>query len=227
MYRLLVAALVAAVALPATAQTHLADSSGVYLGLGMGYADTHGVIGLTGSLGFRQENGLDYGVRGLLDTQTFRSGPSTNPRFSISPTVGYTADIGVGALLRVEGATSLSAIRYESAFSAEPVSFNSTAVGLDVSASVSRPIRTIGSVRLHPTVGLYATASRALTESTTGFDLRPTHTGGAYGVQAGLPISFRLAGQEITLPLVARFGVQKSDGYFVPRLGAGGIRINF
>lgn len=59
---LLLAALIATLASSLPAQPHVADSSGIYLGLTSARFSNYGSYGLGGTLGYQQSNRFDYGI---------------------------------------------------------------------------------------------------------------------------------------------------------------------
>ena len=232
MNKLLPIALVALLSLPVAAQTHLADSSGVYLGLGAGYHSSSVGFGTVASFGYRQANGLDYGIGVRLDHRPPSAQVSGYQSTSLGATLGYTRALGKGVRLRMESAASFRAVTYDRTQLDQSLDYAGSAIGLDVSASISRPFRLVGSFRVDPTLGVYANGTQALTESAYGFGVQsatPTLTGLDGGVQVGLPLSFRALGADMTVPLTARFSLRNQHPSFgvTPPPFSGGVRVNF
>ena len=231
MSRLLAAALLAALALPAAAQTHLADSSGVYIGLTPVYDNLTGVSGASASVGYRQANGLDYGFGIQFQGRKSEYQSSSYGAISAGATLGYTQELGRDLRLRLESAAGYQSQRFEQ-FSLdgsrqEIVPSNAF---LDVSASVSRSVPLAGSLRLHPSLGLYAHGSIALDDANRSFaGSDPLNIGGIdTGVQVSIPLSFRLFGTDVAVPFSARYSFQGPRAALAPEWTPSmGLRVNF
>ena len=111
--RCLALAALVALALPASAQTHLADSTGGYvaiqdlsLGSGGGYLGVSGDV----TLGWRRADGLDYGLRVGVEREGL--GSTFQRAFRVGPTAGHTWALGRGVLGRVEGIALYETARY-------------------------------------------------------------------------------------------------------------------
>ena len=225
----LAAALVAAVAAAPSAQTQFADSAGVYVGV-------HEISAraFETSVGYRQANGLDYGVRfggALLTPSGGRAG--TAAAYTVGPEVGYTRALGAGVAGRVS-ATALygsSGATFEfRPASAEP-SFESysarTLIG-NLTATVSRPVRVYGSFRVRPTLGVYAETRQVLSYERSPSDVVPGDL--TYGgVHLGLPLSVRLFKRDVTVSPFAQLPVVGAPGYtgLAGAYSGGGLRVNF
>ena len=223
------AALVAALSSAPSAQTQFADSAGAYVGLHEASARS-----LVASVGYRQANGLDYGVR--FGGALFRPAggrPGTSAGFTIGPEVGYTRPLGAGVSGRVS-ATVLyrsvgSTFQYRpSSDSPEYQSYSAQTLTGNVTATVSRPVRVYGSFRLRPTLGVYAEARRALSFETTLSDIDPQPLTTA-GVHVGLPFSVRLFGRDVAVSPFAQIPVVGVPPYDPSRgtYTGGGLRVNF
>ena len=229
---LLATAAVIVLASPSLAQTDLADSSGVYVGVdGYSYGsygtNRMGVDMMGGTIGYRHANGLDYGayIQGISSSST--SG------FTVGPRIGYTHRLSARTLIRLEGGIDYSQATYQSGDG----QLETSALRLAASAGLGRTYRLGGSVTVQPMARAYMEANRNLGWNETGLaplelrDQLPTMTARA-GYQFDLPISFRLLNQGVTLvpsfqvPLVEAFDddVRFTHG---SQLFKTGIRINF
>lgn len=106
-----------------------------------------------------------------------------------------------------------------------------SALSGDMTASVSRPIRLIGSVRLRPTLSVYGWAAirresidgpRAI-----GYSGVPASN---VGLHVELPLSFRLFGRDVSVAPAVRFPFGSRFRFEPPSDGAyagGGLRLNF
>ena len=242
MTRSLLLALALASAAPLAAQTQLADGAGAYVGLHSLSFGSELQFGVDATVGRRYQSGLDVGLR----AGTRRYGRGSYRTVQVSPSLGYTGSLGGGTLGRVQArADYASASRTIQSIGTTPSgevkasSDRSSArlAGLDLSASVSRPVRLAGSLRVHPTVGGYATAVRA-------FDVRPfadgalrnglngSETAYGLGVELALPVSFRLFGADAAVVPTARLQLagdalrlQQAAG--LEPAGGLGFRLNF
>lgn len=230
--RLIPAYLLVALAAPLAAQTHLADSSGVFLGIGTTYQSSTGLTGLGGSVGYRHDNGVDYSA-GFQLRSSRRLTPGTGSLVSsFGAGLGYTADIGSGLNLRLEGAAGIENYAHSAQSEDRFLGVDGSNFQVDLRANVQRPVRVIGSFRLHPTLGAYAHARQDLRSRATGLeeDWRPTlYDPLDAGLEVGLPISFRLLGSDVSIPLVYRQSFMGNELVtYGPTWGpSGGIRINF
>ena len=96
---------------------------------------------------------------------------------------------------------------------------------------MSRPVRLLGSVRVHPTLGGYVAARTYLQyEDSVYPNFSPPDRAGV-GLHLGLPLSFRLFGQDVAVASYAQVPVQvpvtgEFRGLSGP-YGGGGLRLNF
>ncbi len=218
-----------ALAAPSSSQAHLADSSGVYLSLG-----TISSSGYGGSLGYRQSDGLDYGV--YLGVSQFTRASEINGQtyagFQVGPQAGYTALLGRGVQGRISSQVLYGSGGYTRnggtvSTDTAPRSVSYQALTGNLTATVSRSVRLVGSLRVRPTVGVYAEGRQLLsyqTDQTPDLELSRTRLG--MGVHVGLPLSVRVLGQDVALspfmqiPVTGEFPV---GGTYA----GGGLRINF
>ena len=244
MPRTLTLAFAFALASPLAAQTQLADSAGTYVGLDALSFGSDQQFSIDATVGRRYQSGLDVGLRAA--TSQFRGGRYR--AVHVSPSVGYTRPLAAGALGRVEARAEYASVVYNSlrtstlpdgGLQATASNLSARVVGLDLAASVSRPVRLAGSVRVHPTVGGYATAVRAFdvrlpADGFAGYGLDAGNARSAYGlgVEAALPISFRLLGADAAIVPRARFQLS-GDALRVQRAaglnpeGSVSFRLNF
>lgn len=226
-------ALAAVAATPALAQTQYADSTGGFVsvhelslpGLTRGYGRT----GIDLSVGYRRADGVDLSVRAGRYV-----GFGSAVRLAL--TAGRTWPMGAGFQSRVEATGQIARGHSEGLYRDEsgglsPYAVRDRDVTADVAATVSRPVRVVGSVRLHPTLGLYGTTGveRRTIEGDLrlGGSLLPTTRG---GVQVALPLSFRLFGQTASFGPTVRFPLGRTFRFETGPDGAyagGGLRLNF
>lgn len=234
--RLSALALVAALPLAAASQTHLADSTGGYVALhelSFGHSGSGWTRALDGTLGYRFSDRVDAGLRlGHVSGSLGRS-------WRVAPTAGYTRRLGAGALARVEGTLAYQTYSWTELESSElpdgtsgferSQPYGARSLSGDVAATVSRPVRLVGSLRVHPTLGVYAAASQAFDRRYPARigDLGPSALRGSAGVQVGLPLSFRLFGQDVSVAPTARFSLVGNLGRLPDTYGGGGLRLNF
>ena len=213
-------------ATPALAQTQYADSSGTFLAFnGLGLQPG---IEIDATAGQRLGRGFDAGFR--VGYRQYESAFSDQYGFTAGPVVGLTKALGSGFSGRVEGAFLHTSYRGDfstrSNFSSER--FARQALVQDLTATISHPVRVVGSLRLRPTVGLYATATQSLSVE------RPAQYGSLSrgpwlqeGVHLELPLTFRLFGQDAAIAPVFRINLGYDNlGTSAPYSG-GGLRLNF
>lgn len=243
--RRLALVLAAAFALPASAQTHLADSTGGYVGIqSLSFGSGGKYLGVSGDvvLGWRRADGLDFGLRVGGDGDDFWAGQvrTMQSEFRIGPAVGYTRPLGRGLLGRVEGAALYETFDYRA--SGEVLVYNPDLDGPEtvsertvgshrlsgsVTAALARPVRLVGSVRLHPTLGGYVAADGFARYSDSAYPSTDPSARVGAGVHLGLPLSFRLFGQDVAVASYARIPLtQGFRGVTGPHAG-GGLRLNF
>ena len=227
---LLCAAVVAALSLSASAQTGT-DSSGVYVGLGLGYSTSSGLIGPALAVGYRQANGLEYGVGGRLD-QRPSSPLSSYSAYSVGANVGYARPIGAGFTLRGDAVGTYASLSLSnSAPNADPSAFDGSAAILDLSAELSRPLLSVGSVRVEPAIGGYVTLQRGFGQDGSNAYSDLDLTGVDAGLQLGVDLSFRLLGADVTVPIFARVPLTDDpvlrDQFGSRWLPQATVRINF
>lgn len=233
-------ALAALVSAPALAQTQYADSSGGFVvlhSLSFGQSGASVQRAIDAGVGYRFASGVDASLRVARRSSGFGSATA------LGPTVGMTRPLGAGFTGRLEGSvlasrTSASYRGYGDVVSGQPVDVQVRSLRADLTASVSRPVRLVGSLRLHPTLGVFA---RTGTERVT-FDGEPADRAEPFpeartGLHVALPLSFRLFGQTASVEAATRFAVGHGfqfevpgDGSFSPGGGAyagGGLRLNF
>lgn len=242
--RLVAAAVLVALSAAPSAQTHLADSTGTFVGLQRlslklplqtEPGDTY-AIDVDGVVGRRYASGLDVGLRMAAQRGSFAR------TFRLAPTVGYTRPLALGVLARVEGVAEYASASANEITGTDAQGFPTAgwygfrALTGDVTATVSRPVRVLGSIRLHPTVGGYATAIRAFDvqdpaaqPSPAGLNALGVLPDGdqqvsGTGYEMSLPLTFRLFGRSAAL--VPRARIQTSgDAYALRRsLGADPLR---
>ena len=221
------------------AQSHLADSSGVYTGLndlsiGVSGSDVQATLG--GVLGYRQANGLDY----ELGVGFGHSG--TTSSFEVAPRLGLTRPLGSRFFARTEATLSYRQANYNARpivlgsgeeTPARDLSVSSSDLAATVSAGLGREFRLVGSLKVQPSIGLYGQASRLLTYSERGLSERgidPAQPGAmrySAGAYVELPLSFRLFGKDVTLSTSLGGPVFMGTREPFAPIANGGIRINF
>ena len=244
--RCLALATLLALALPASAQTDLADGAGGYVAIQeLSFGSGGGYLGVSGdvTLGWRRASGLDYGLRvGGGKDESFGSGSVERwSGFSAGPALGYTRALGRSLLGRVEGAALYRTSSYSASGEADVYDADPNVIGTaggqtaesrslagSVTAAVSRPVRLVGSVRLHPTLGGFASASAPLHYENSSHPAFAPSAEAVAGVHVGLPLSFRLFGQDVAVVSHARIAL--AGGARWDRTGTyagGGLRLNF
>lgn len=224
LYSLALAALVSS---GASAQTQYADSSGGFVALHQLSFGSGGTRSVDATVGRRLGGGFDAGLRLGYSDYGVGSG------ISGGPVVGITRPVGRGFVGRIEGAvryaSSSTVIRSSSPFGGEPYALRS--LSEDVTATIARPVRIVGSLRLRPTLGLYASAGQRLTlEAPERFQGSPTARS-AGGVHIELPLTFRLFGQDAAFSAVGRVRLVgdplNGPTSVEPAYAGGGLRLNF
>ena len=219
----LLAALAAVLALPAAAQPVLPDSADAYVSplFGIASIGSQGTSWVAGLDAGRRVGALDVGVRALVGDVTYGEGGAYA---AAGPTVGITRRLpgGVEADARALGLVTF----------ADPGGaggFGFRAVQGTAQATVGRPVRLVGSLRLVPTVGAYGTAC-----ATSGLDAAPGARCAEAGALVGADLRFRLLGADVSLPAVAGIPLVGNDdagrvGAFdlVPAPISAGLRIQF
>ena len=236
--RLAAAAFTLLMAVPALAQSQYATGRGAYLALETLSFARGGLQQLDGTVGARLAGGVDVGVR--LGHESAGSG--YGPAFSIGPVAGISRPLGNGLEGRIEGAIRYSTLSGNSP-TIDPAPGSSTLYNLktiteDVTATVSRSVRIVGSVRIRPAVGVYATAIQ--TPASNDLAQAGTPTGRA-GLHLHIPVSFRLLGADVawapavfrlTIVPNARLQGVNDQGYYeqvagMEAFGGTGLRVNF
>lgn len=225
---------------PAFAQTQYADSSGGFIalyGLTLGQSGGVNQRAVDAAIGYRFASGTDASLRAVR-----RIGFSTTT--ALGTTVGTTRPIGAGFSARLEGSVLASQTTGTTRSAADgtlldaPIPVRIRALRGDVTASVSRPLRLVGSLRLHPTLGLYVrTGTERVTLDGEPADRFVPFAESRAGVHVALPLSFRLFGQTASVEAAMRFAPSHGfsfevpgDASFSPGGGAyagGGLRMNF
>ena len=178
-------------AVPAFAQSHLSDSSGVYVGV----QSYPGPLPETGaSIGIRRANGVDYGISGSIRHSDINSG------LTVAPQAGYTRRLGDRTFARLDLrlAYSRSAIR-DDAFERLGYRYSGSGLALDASAGLGRSYRLGGSFAVRPSLGVFVEAGRTLSWEQEGLDSAQDLEGDTYrsaGLRAELPLTFRLFGTD-------------------------------
>ena len=213
----------ALLALPAAAQPALPDSATRYLSPIFGMGGSNGIDALVVGVeaGQRISPTLDVGL--LVVGGDNRYGPGG--RFlTLGPTAGYTRALGAGVEFDARAQTSVtfSDVRANDLFGVR-------SVGAVTQATLSRPLRLVGSLRVAPTVGGYLSACQ-----TVGVEVRPGVGCAEAGVLVGADLRFRLFGADVSVPVVAAVPLAGNDaaldfGTFGVRRApvTAGIRIKF
>lgn len=181
----------ALLAVPAFAQSHLSDSSGVYVGV-QSYSSSPTETGA--SIGVRHASGFDYGIGGAIRHSEITSG------FTVAPQAGYTRRLGDRTFARLDLrlAYSRSAVRGD-VFERLGYRYSGSGLALDASAGLGRSYRLGGSFAVRPSLGVFAEAGRTLSWEEEGLDSAPNLEGDTYrsaGVRAEVPLTFRLFGTD-------------------------------
>ncbi len=236
--RLLAAALVLLASVPALAQSQYSADRGAYVALEILASAAAGSSRQTRTVGARLAGGVDVGLRLGFEG----SGSGYGRAFSGGPVAGMSRPLGNGLEGRVEGA-----LRYSTLSGSAPTDnpspglrtvFNLKTVTEDITATVSRPFRIAGSVRIRPAFGVYATAIQTLDSDVNAHAGTPT---GRAGLHLHLPVSFRLLGADVvwapavlrlTLVPHARLQGVNDEGYYESLAGmaafaGSGLRVNF
>lgn len=227
MRNLILSTLLGLLCLTPEARAQLADSSGAYLGLSAGYSGSSGLVGPAVAAGYRQQNGLEYGV-GLslgsrIGTQLYTSNST-----SLGASIGYSANLGHDVSLRLVSTGSYSTTTANLATEDPDQRLTRSALGLDVNAIVSRPLLTAGSVRLEPGIGVYASGFHALRSFSDGTDAPRDPVGLDAGLHVGGTLSFRLLGADVAVPLYTRISASGGRAFAPPAWSpTTGLRIRF
>ena len=219
---LLAVAVVTTLALPASAQTHLSDSSGAYLSfndLGVEWSQSRGLTGgMGGVLGYRQANGLDYGLQsGYRVSDLSRT-------LSLGVQAGYTKPLDTETFLRLEGATRLG----RSEVFRRGYTYDASTLATTMSLRLGREFRLVGSFRVTPSVGVYAASYHSLSFETTAENPTASPDGHSLGVGplVEIPLSFRLLGRDVAVGNTLGVSVL-GDVYVDPLTNGPILRINF
>ena len=162
--------------------------------LGIGYASSRGtsfVVGL--DAGRRVGVGLDVGFRAVAGDVTFGD---AGVYVAAGPSVGLTRRFrgGVEADARLLGLASFADV----GGAGSAGGFGLRTVHGTAQATLSRPFRLVGSLRLVPTAGAYGTVC-----ATRGLDAgRPGAECAEAGALVGADLRFRLLGADVSLPIV-------------------------
>ena len=210
-------------ALPASAQSQFADSAGTYVAVD-GFPVAYGGSGLGLRLGTSVEvgrrfgNGFDAGLTGSY----VASGTRTT-EWSVGVTGGVARPAPFGTVARLQATATYGATAYDY----DGRSFDRSGLGGDVSATLSRSIPIAGSVRIQPTVGVFATVGQTLAFDGTGVSDPLPEAFTRMGLQVELPITFRLFGADAAFVPGVRIGL--SDGRYFDTGGVSGaaFRLNF
>ncbi len=225
---------VAALALPAAAQSGLSDGPGTYAAmndfqLSSGQDDLTG-LGMGGEIGYRFEGGFDVGLIGSLGRNRTDSNVNSDA-WMAGVTAGLTRSALFGTVARLQAVAAVEIVDLtlsRGTMSTESYSY-STAVG-DVSATLGRTIPVIGSVRIRPTAGLYARVENNLSFEGRG-RYADTNPGSNFdsGLQFELPITFRVLGVDAAFVPSARmsFGEPLGSDRIRSMVPTGGFRLNF
>ncbi len=230
--RLVALALLAVVALPATAQSQFSDESGIFLTFDEfrlqrvgGGSGGEGQVGV----GYRFGNGADvalhggYGIGGLGDDSQDHS------LWSLGGVAGYSVRPADRTLARVEGGVTYA--RFSTTFQESAtrpfLAYDGSSLQFDASATVGRDLPIAGTLAVRPTVGVYGQARRFLTFE--GSDNVAALATGDWRHDLGLhveaPITFRLLGTTAAVVPALR---RSLGGNGVPAQGGTlGFRLNF
>ena len=225
--RVLPFVLFATLSLPSVAQTQFADSSGGYLSLrNLGTSGGDGFFA-DGTVGYRFADGTDVGLR--VGTLAFADG------LTIGPTAGRTWAGPRLTRLRVEGAALYqSQSRFLEGNTIDGFeTYDRRDLSGDITATASRSLRLLGSLRVAPTLGVFGVAEQSLSYSAPTRISRPSSTRAAAGLHFEVPLSFRLFGTTATVSATSRFALARTRDYslFGPDLqrtyAGAGFRLNF
>ena len=212
-------------ALPAAAQSQFADSAGTYLSVdgpavGWGGSGVGLVLGTQVEVGRRFGNGLDAGLTGSYVAYGERA------RFwSVGVTGGLTRPAPAGTVARLQAAAAYGGRAYDS----DALAYSQTGASVDLSATLGRSIPVAGSVRVRPTVGVFATAGQPISFAVD----RPQFAEDGFrtfvttGLQVELPVTFRLFGADAAFVPAVRFGLTGGPSPGFGGVPGGGFRLNF
>lgn len=225
--RTLLALLLVAIAAPAFAQATYADGTGGYVALHQLGINPIGTLGADATVGYRLRGGLDVGVR--LGHET---------RFGVlresvaGPVAGITRPVGRGLTGRLEGAVLFSSVSVQqdevTTADGAVVAASSgrvRALSQDVTATLSRSVRLVGSLRARPTVGAYAEASQALSVSGS-VEPGSGRTLASTGLHVELPLSLRVLGRDASVTPVVRLPITGNSDATGAAYAGGGFRLN-
>ena len=223
MPRLLLLPAILLLALPASAQPVLSDSTTRYVtpALFLGGSAGQGTLWAAGlGAGQRLASGVDVGVYALAGDLQFGEGGAF---LSLGPTVGRSGRLGP-----FETDVRAGAVATLADLGGVDGGFALRTLALEGQATVGREVALGGSFRLVPTVGAYATLCTA-----PGLDPRPGTGCAEAGLLAGADLRFRVWGLDVSVPVLVRAPVLGNDdaGRIAPFTGvppvSTGLRIRF
>ncbi len=219
-------ALLAVMAPTVLAQPVLTDSSDTYvnpvLGFGYGGSGLGAVFAVGVEAGRRVSPSVDLGVHLSAGDLRWRDGGGF---LTLGPTVGSTRSLGAGVELDARALGTATFADLGPLVDADGFGLRRLRGTGQVTLSTS--YRVVGSLRLAPTLGAYASACRRVGVES------PSSCSDA-GALAGVDVQFRLFGADVSLPVVVpislvgardggRFGV-----YDLPAAPiSGGLRVRF
>ncbi len=227
--RTLALALAVLLAPALAAQPVLVDSADVYvsplLGFGYGGSEVGTSFSVGADAGYRVTPAFDIGVRALAGDLGYDEGGAF---LTVGPTLGTSRRLGAGVELdaRLLGTATFADLGP----GVGDDGFGLRRLQGTGQVSFSRPLRVVGSLKLAPTVGAYATACRVVGYEVTGAGLGCAEA----GALAGVDVRFRLFGAGVSFPVVAPIRLVGNDD--AGRLGlldvsqvpiTGGMRIRF
>ena len=217
---------------PSSAQTHLADGEGLYVGVRDVQVRTEdgklAGFGVSGELGRRFASGLDVGLVGSLGRYGFDSSTTDGAAWSLGGKVGLTRPAPFGTFTRLEALATVSNSRSAFLVEGSPESYRYGRVGADLEALVGRTVPVVGSVAFQPAVGAYAAAWRATSiETSDHFDaLNPREGAVEAGLAFELPVRFRVFGTDAAVVPAGRLSVLNPYDLVTPQTGVT-LRVNF
>ena len=219
--------------LPATAQSQFSEEEGAFITFeeftlertGSNEWNGGGEVGV----GWRFGNGADVALTGSYTTLGIGSDQREGGSWSLGLASGYTLRPAPRTVARVQGRVAYKS--QGATFQETPqqafVDYDTSTLGLDLSATVGYDVPVAGSFSVRPTVGVFGQANQLLSLDSAGIQgaLRePGDWRTNLGLQVEAPVSFRLFGTDAAIVPAYRSSM---IGNWPVSGGTLGLRINF
>jgi len=148
----------------------------------------------------------------------------------IGASLGYSRALTETLGVRLESSLGYTSARYSyDDADGNRQQYNPSSLRFDANATFSRRIPVIGSFQLHPSLGAYASYRVGLDDRLVVLEGLDRYEAGLdAGLQFGVPVSFRLFGTDVTVPLTTRFSATSGDLVDLPRWSpSSGLRVRF